>query len=150
MKEFFSIPKNFDSGAFLTRPADMVLLLHDQKLSETFQSLLCNIYLFNYNNISAATVNMARISILFNEALNLFYNSPEAKGLSPDFSISNWIKDVLSILDILKSSGFYKPEESDGIYARGSLPMIFTTEETLYFDKVVKIFQDTAKLVCIT
>ena len=148
IEEFFSkAPTSCGHGAFLTKHADMVLLLHDRKLSQTFQSLLCNIYLFYYNDISAATINLSRISLMFNEALNMLSNSPEAKMLSPEFNISNWLKDVFSVLDILKGTGFYKPVESESIYTRSSLSMVFTSEETLYFDKLMKLFPDTAKQV---
>ena len=106
MKEFFATTgvKNLDLSHFLSKEKDMVLLLHDRKLSETFQSFLCNIYLFCHNQTITGIINLERISALYQQAVDLMMNSPEFKGLLSDFRISDWIKDVLAMLDILKDT----------------------------------------------
>ena len=116
MKEFFSIAvKNLDLNLrkpqFLTKPKDIELILHDRKLSQTFQSLLCNIYLFiHHEDGKPANINLDKISLLYLESLKLMMNAPAAKGLSMNFSMSNWIKDIFHMLNILKSTKFYIPE----------------------------------------
>ena len=151
MKEFLSIAKknqdqNLQIPQFLTKPNDMELILHDKKLSQTFQSLLCNIYLFyHYEGGKLVNINLDTISRLYQESLKLMMNSPETKGLLVDFSVSDWIKDIFYMLDILKSIKFYI-SKAKSIQAT-DIALGFTTEESLYFDKLLQQFQDSAKQV---
>ena len=113
MKEFFSIAVtnlelNLKKPQFLTKSKDMELILHDRKLSQTFQSMLCNIYLFYHQQEGkTANINLDKISLLYQESLKLMMSSPETKGLLVDFSMSDWIKDIFHMLNILKSTEFY-------------------------------------------
>ena len=73
-------------------------------------------------------------------------NSPEIKDLLPDFRISDWIKDVLAMLDILKDTKLYVPED-ERIQVSRDIELHFTTEEGLYYDKLLKQFQEAAQQV---
>ena len=150
MKEFFAttgLMKNLDLSHFLSKEKDMVSLLHDRKLSETFQSFLCNIYLFCHNQTTTAgIINLERISALYQQAVDLMMNSPEFKALLSDFRISDWIKDVLAMLDILKTAKLYVPED-ERIQTCRDIRLHFSTEEGLYYDKLLRQFQESAQQV---
>ena len=142
MTEFFSTTdeSSIDLPHFWTRQTDMMSLLHDRKLSQTFQSFLCTIYIFCHDT---SNENLKR---LYRKAEKIFLDSPEAKVLSSEFSIPNWIKDVHSMISVLKSTSFYKPGGRESIQMREtSLP--FTSEEALYFSNLMKVYKKTAQQV---
>ena len=72
-------------------------------------------------------------------------SSPETKMLLVEFCMSDWIKDIFQMLDILKSINFYK-SKAKSIQAT-NIVLGFTTEESLYFDKLLQQFKDSAKQV---
>ena len=145
MKEFFSTTdeSTIDLPKFRTRQTDMMSLLHDRKLSQTFQSLLCTIYLF-CQDTSNENIALKR---LYQKAEKLFLDSPEAKVLSSEFTIPNWIEDVHSMMGVLKSTSFYKQEGIRESIQRRDTSLPFTSEEALYFSNLMKLFKETAKQV---
>ena len=74
-------------------------------------------------------------------------DSPEAKVLSSEFTIPNWIEDVHSMIGVLKSTSFYKQEGIRESIQRRDTSLPFTSEEALYFSNLMKLFKETAKQV---
>ena len=96
---------------FLTSKSDMVTILHNSVVSGEPETFLCYVYLFIRDRCRQHDEQDLLRTSKYEEAVSMFFQSLGETRLSEQFSLDNWIRDILAIANALEDAKLYSPLE---------------------------------------
>ena len=96
---------------FLTSQSDMATILHDSVVSAEAETFLCYVYLFIRDRGRQHDEQELLLTIKYEEAVSMFLQSLGETRLSEQFSLENWIRDIVAVANALEDTQLYSPLE---------------------------------------